>query len=660
MNRLPCFLMSFSFRPRLTMSLAAGILGMLPPAHGSSPAIPPAEQLLPADTFLVFSVPDSTGLAAVIAKSPQFQFWHDPAMKPSREKFTARWKEELLVPLERDLGVAMEDFAGLLRGQLTVALTREGWQAQGGKSPAFLLLLDAKDRKDQLTKLLADLRRKWVEGGKPIKTEKLRDVEFTIVPVTTNDVPRTLRPFFPRRQEVQELGREPRPRPASLGQLMVGQHESLLIVGTSSKAVEKVMARLTGGTLPPLAEEAAFEASRLAAFRGAPLFGWFHAASFFEVLSRMPKDEPNPLAPSPVPELSLLDLVMASGLPSLKTTALAVRDQNEGISLELHLGAPETSRQGVLRILSVEAKDATPPPFVPAEAVKFQRWRVDGPRAVATLEKMIRELSPSMINTWNYVLESGEAGAKLDDPAFDLRRDLVANLGDDLILYEKSPRGITPAELESPPSLLLIGSPNAEKLADSLRALLVLRYPDALRPEQREFLGRKVYHFRIQELPPGAMRPVTRRLSYAASGGYVAMSMDVATLEEYLRGAENPGKSLRDTIGLVEAAQMVGGQRTGMFYYENQSETMRVNFEAWRKGITASGSSEGMSSGYNPLSDSIPYTVPERSLSDWMDYTLLPGFDAVAKYFHFTVAAGSANVEGMTFKYFFPTPPPLK
>jgi len=647
---------------RAVRPVAAVLLAMAAHASGGQASVPPAERLLPADTLLVVSAPDCTKLRAIYEKSPQVQFWNDQAMKPFRDKFMAKLKDEFVVPLERDLGVKFEDYGGLLQGQLTLAITQDGWQGQAGQSPAFLLLLDAKEKRDQLTKTLADLRRKWVDAGKPIKTERIRDVEFSILPLTTNDVPKTLKPFFPQKQEIQELGRQPEKKPASLGELVIGQHESLLIVGTSARAVEKVVARLTGGALPPLADEAAFEANRLAVFRDAPLFGWFNAKAFFDVLARLPPQEPNPQAPSPVPELPLLKLVSASGLASLNTAAFAFRDLNEGTTFEIFLGAPEASRQGVLKILAAEAKDSNPPPFVPAEIVKFQRWRVDGQKAVATIEKMIKDLSPSMFNTWNFVLNSGEEGARLDDPNYNLRRDLVGNLGDDLISYEKAPRGSSAAEMNSPPSLLLIGSPNAEKLASALRGLLVIRWPDAMRPQEREFLGRKIFSFKIPGLETGgATRPVPRNLSYAASAGYVAISTDVATLEEYLRSSEGQNKALRETPGLVEASQKVGGQGTGLFSYENKAESMRLAFEALRKGVMASGSTtDSLTAGYAPLADSIPFSGPERTFRDWMDYSLLPGYDQVARFFHFTVFAGSANVDGITFKYFSPTPPQLR
>ena len=216
--------------------------------------------------------------------------------------------------------------------------------------------------------------------------------------------------------------------------------------------------------------------------------------------------------------------------------------------------------------------------------------------------------------------------------------------------------------MESPPSLLLIGSPNAEKLALALRGLLLIRWPEAMRPQEREFLGRKIFSFKIPGVPTsGTARPTPRDFSYAASGGYVAISTDVATLEEYLRSSEGPKKALRETPGLVEAAQKVGGQSTGQFSYENETESMRIAFEALRKGVTTTGTTtDSLGLGYNPVADSIPFAGPERTFRVWMDFSLLPAYEQVGKYFHFTVSASSANVDGITFKYFSPSPPQLK
>ena len=94
---------------------------------------------------------------------------------------------------------------------------------------------------------------------------------------------RSLSGIFPKRQPVSELGQET--PPAKPGELVIGQFESLLIVGNSIKAVEPIVAHLTGGCVPALNDNAVFAADKLAQFRDSPLYyGWFNAKTFFTVL----------------------------------------------------------------------------------------------------------------------------------------------------------------------------------------------------------------------------------------------------------------------------------------------------------------------------------------------------------------------------------------
>jgi hypothetical protein len=47
------------------------------------------------------------------------------------------------------------------------------------------------------------------------------------------------------------------------------------------------------------------------------------------------------------------------------------------------------------------------------------------------------------------------------------------------------------------------------------------------------------------------------------------------------------------------------------------------------------------------------------TLLAWADFSLLPDFDPVAKYFDLSVFAGNANADGLTLKVFTPRPPGL-
>jgi len=197
----------FRFTPqRPARIFSATLAAWLTLATPVRAAIPPAENLLPSDTLLLISVPDFSTLRAAGKQSPQWLFWNDPAMKPFHDKFMARWNEKLVAPLERDLGVKFSDFTNLPQGQLTLAVTQNGWTGGDGPAPGVLLLLDAKGRSDLLKTNLAVLRKKWADAGKPMHNETIRGISFSVVPLSSNDIPATLAGVFPRRQPVQELG----------------------------------------------------------------------------------------------------------------------------------------------------------------------------------------------------------------------------------------------------------------------------------------------------------------------------------------------------------------------------------------------------------------------------------------------------------------------
>ncbi len=297
---------------------------------------------------------------------------------------------------------------------------------------------------------------------------------------------------------------------------------------------------------------------------------------------------------------------------------------------------------------------------MPANTVNFERWRFDGPKTWTALEKILADLSPQSVEALGLIFETAQAKAREKEPGYDLKQALFGNLGDDLIVYEKPPRGQTPAEPGSPPSIALLGSPNPEQLAAAFQALLVI-LPSADAATEREFLGRKIRSvplpaslpLPLAESSAWAARPAS--LHYAASRDYVALSTDASLLEEYLRSNETQGKALREIPGLAEAAQKVTGPGTAFFGYENRLETTRAAFEAFR--ADPAPSTQGRAGSF--WLALLGMAAPQQSVRAWLDVSLLPPFARVGKYFHFAVSGASASVDGLTYKVFFPVPPAM-
>ncbi|MGA3163827.1 MAG: hypothetical protein ABSD77_06510 [Verrucomicrobiota bacterium] len=620
-----------------------------PPVHA---AIPPAENLLPSDTLLLISVPDFSTLRAAGRQSPQWLFWNDPAMKPFHDKFMARWNEKFIAPLEHDLGVKLSDFTNLPQGQLTFAVTQNGWTGGDDPVPGVLLLLDAKDKSDLLKTNLTSLRKKWTDTGRPMHNETIRGISFSVMPLSSNDIPAVLAGVFPKHRPAQEPGGKTKTPP--YGEIVVGQFESLLIVGSSMKAVEPVATRLTGGALPPLGDNPLFAADRLAQFRAAPLYyGWLNAKTLFDVLVHIPQPQPNPEAPSPTPQIPWDKVIGASGLTSLKTVSFSYRQSRDGALADFFISAPDTSREGIIKMITSVPKDANPPAFVPADAVKFWRWRVDGRKSWATLEKMLGNISPVALNSLNSFLDIANNAAQQQDPDFDVRKNIIGNLGDDWISYQKKAGGTTLADLNNAPSILIFAASNPDQTALAIKIaaknILALAGSRENQSQTRDFLGRKIYTIPLPSgRTPGTNAVTSYSLYCASSGGYVALTTDVSMIEEYLRSASSKTKPLRETTGLADATRHVGGAGNGLFGYENQRELMRVIF------TTLKNNPDTTLIGTGPLLGGLG-----KGIRDWLDFPLLPDYDRVSKYFYFTVCSGSVTTDGLSFEVFAPRPPQM-
>jgi hypothetical protein len=593
-------------------------------ALSSSAAVPAPEQLLPDDTLAVLAVPDFARVRAAQKQSAMALLWDDPAMKPFRDKLMNQLQKEVIDPIEKELGIKLADYADLAQGQVTAAITRNGWSGTVEPLPGLLVLMDARDRKDQLQKSLELARRKITDAGQKVRTEKIRGAEFMVVTIE----PETVKEALDAEGEATKI------------EVAVGQADSLLVVATNLKDADKVLARLAGGSAPCLADQSAFQGNATAMFREAFSYGWIHFAPLAEVINKFAREAAASAPPGAPPADKVVD---AFGLNGLKTLAFAARHSAEGDSAELLLGAPEAGRKGLFRLIATEAREASPPAFVPADAVTFNRWRLDGQKFWAALEALVNDIVPGGLQGATEMINEV---ARQKDPGFDLKKSLVANLGDDLVTYAKAPRGTTLEDLSAQPSILLVGSSRADQLVQALRALVNGAAANPMLPlggelKEREFLGRKIYSM---DLPAaGGSR---NSLMMAASGGYVAFGTDTALIEEFLRSADDKPRPLSETPGFKEAASKVGGTSTGLFGFQNDKESLRPIYETLR------ANNDLLSAMFGEVLE----LDGDGDLKNWLDFSLLPAFDRVAKYFGISVFAGSQTRDGYLMKVHTPMP----
>jgi hypothetical protein len=615
--------------------------------------VPPAEQLLPEDAFGVFTIPDWIKLCQAQVQSAQGQLWADVAMKPFRDNLSSNLQNDFLKPLEKQLGVSLDSYKELLQGQVTIAVLppKEGTS----EFASFLLMLDSKDKSDLLTAKLAEFKKKWTESGKEIRTEKIRDTEFSTIAFSKADVEAVLQKAFPS----GDADSAEKSESTEKIELRVGQFKSLLIIGQGEKAIEKVLARQSGGLVAPLADQISYQKSHALLFRDSLAHGWINIKPIYEKVLKLASQEEEGEEPPPgMPAMKLDKILPALGLASLESVAAKMSSTPEGTAFGFFASVPEARREGIFKLLTLEKKDAAPPAFVPADVTAFQRTRVDSQRAWDTLETTLGKIDPSLAGLVKLMLSSA---GKDQDPNFDLKKNLIGNLGDDFIQYQKAPKGATPAELSATRALVLVGSPNAPALVNAIRTITSLLPPpmSSAPLQEREFLGRKIYSLSMampaaepSEEDSAAAGVAQQTLSFTASGGYVAFSTDTPLLEEYLRSGENPPKPLRSVAGLMEATQKVGGMENGYFSYDNQAESLRMTLEALK--TDPEGFSKMLFFAFSRGNDD-----GQDTFNRFFNLKLLPSFDRISKYLGFAIASGTTTPDGFVVKAYGPRPPGL-
>ena len=250
---------------------------------GANAAVLPPEKLLPKDTVLVVTVPDFVAARGMLTNSPLGRLWQDPALKPFKDKFIDKFTSDVITPLERSLGVQLSDYLGLAQGQATFALLPVIQPDHPGEHFAKIFLLDTKDHASQLRTNLADIRQKWAAAGKPMKSQKIREVDFTTLVMSSDDLSWNKILAKPKSAD---SGDDTSPPSTNKMEITFGQADSLLLVSDSVEAIEKVLSRQTGGLVPALEENPAFQADFVARLHGAPFYAWVNVKAAVDILTK--------------------------------------------------------------------------------------------------------------------------------------------------------------------------------------------------------------------------------------------------------------------------------------------------------------------------------------------------------------------------------------
>lgn len=606
------------------------------------------ERLLPDHTLALLFADLRQIQQEVLPRTAYGRLWADPALEPFRQDTFATLRTKIFEPLKREFKIDVTEFGPLLKGPVAFAMvsTNEG---------SWVFLAETTDG-DALRTKLQILRSEWRREGKARAIERLLNEDFTVVAPGPDSVLMQLKEFLPRLLDYQELGRSERLSSSETPKLYVGQVASALVISGSSDTLEELLARAAGSAAPELSAEAGFQSCRVKLFMKSPLWFWVNARSIAAIYR--PPEIQKPPPPSPVDVVDDTTFMEVTGIRAVTAAGWAVRVEKDGVNARAWLQVAEADRKGFVRLLAGEPHESGVPSWVPADTMEFSRWRLNGQKTWANLERMMTVVSPEWTMTMQSILQVATDSGRAAEPGLDVKKALVENLGDDFMILRRKTQSIEAGVVKASAVLYLIGSPQPEALMQAVQRALLFMASET-EPQTREFLGRTIHTIPLPSIPlplgEVAVAPIGSKLHYAATSSYLALCTDASILEEFLRSPESRMRGLGEATGM---RQILSGALTpfsSSLSYESELPWASAVYASARTNSAAVAKAGPGSGTLNPLSVA-GLTDARKGWSDWFDCSALPPFRRVAKHFNFRLRTVSADGDGITIHWQWPVP----
>lgn len=610
------------------------------------------EKILPSETILMFTIPDIDKTIQLSKQSPQGKFWNDPSIQPAKEKFLAKWNADVVAPLEKELGIKFSDYSGIANGQMTFAVL---FTKVATNTPPInvgsVFLMESGVNKEKLEKSLADIIQKYSKGHNVV-TNKVRDLDFYELEINSEEVSKIIDKVIPNPSDGWETLDGPKPKPKNVQhKVSIGKVDSLFIASDSTNWIDKVVANKLGKSSTSLIDNQNFKKFYDSLQKDTTICAWANIEPIIQLATtKKPEEKKNQgQGGFDINAGKILNAIGLNGLKGIEMTGCMVP---EGGMFDLFMKIPANERSGLIKALIPEQKDTSIPPYVPSNVVSFIRYRLDLQKTWATIESELEKIDPKIPSVINLVLQTA---GKAKDPNFDWRKNIIGTMGDDLIIYSKNPPKATFENINNSANLFLLSSTNPEQLASSIKFLTLLS-PKPPEVKEREIAGKKVYYWENPKLVRNPDKKEPARFTFVSSvANYVAIANDLSILQEFLNYSDGKYVPLKNFQGLSDAIKIVGSENSGLLIFQNAKEQTRFQYTLLKNETDTIASLLAMT----PIGIRLGLGEDSKLLKQWIDPTLLPDFDKIAKYFGIAVSELNVEESGIRLKSFNPNPPGL-
>jgi len=607
------------------------------PAVVSAIELPKTAKLVPPETILQVDINNFNQLWAQFEKTNFYQLYKDPAMAPFIANFKTKWREKKQES-EREFVRMITDAGILPQGRVAVALVFD--EEAKDVNEQILVVAQWGDKIDKVKELANEIVRKAVEDGARRQTEDYRGVEITTI---EKDPPEALNYCF---------------------------IDDCLIASTSPNVLKFVIAQIRGAGSTTLADDRDYNAAGKAVDPSNP-----GRIDFYVNIKQIIKTE---LAQDTTG--SARAFIDNMGLNNVTSFGGSVEPAGGpgGSSFAKAILKIDGAKEGICKMLEVESVPVRMPRFIAGSASSVSVANLNIKKAFDELANILTRFSPQMASImYMPILPPGPQG----EPALQLKADIIDHLGSQIILAQSIDKpqpdsSGRPADKQPSPvtqSLIAVAIENRNAIEKSL-SLIHSKMIAPNNPEaRRELLGHTIYSVDLSGFFPGfGPGPRTPMQAPAGSGAPKAPLSAFTVTDTHLLFANQDaieqairtlGTSQAESIGsanwfnkaksnipsVVGLAGLQNNAVSGEYFWSTMREskdTDKADDEDKRNQIGI-----GVSSG-----SLLPQVMFSQGGDSLFDFSLLPEFDAVKKYFGLSAFYGISRPDGFFFEFKYLNP----
>jgi hypothetical protein len=629
-------------------------------------------KLIPAETILLMNIHDFSRLKSQFEKTNFYKFCKDPAMASFVDDFKTKWREKIR-KLDNELIRVIANADALPQGRVAVALIFNE-QTKDANEPPLLLITQWGRTIDKIKEAVDKMVKKVIEDGAHRKTEDYRGVGITTII----------------------------PRPStSLSYCFV---DDCLMGAISPDILKFVIAHIKGADSPTLADDADYTATvrTLGLGRGQSQGQIDLYVNIKQLVKTTIAEDATGKAKMFMGSLGL-DSVTSFGCSiSLGGAPTAGSEVSFGKAVLKVKG----EKKGICKMLDIESAAFRAPPFVPTSAYSVSFVNLNIKKAYNELGNILNSISPQLAAImYMPLLPPSPQG----EPPLQLKTDIVDHLGSQIIIAQSISEPPSGADKPGPrKSVIAVAMDNRSALEKSLSLLhskiLAANNPDA----RRQLLGHTIYLVDLSAMLPtpserpkrpmqalapsevstelqqkrwevstelqqkrwenflltGPVGPMAQKMpekaAFTVTDTHLIFAGESA-VEQVIRALSGTETVSVDSAQWFNRAKSTIPSVVGLASLQNDAasgEFFWSELRGLKKQTSKSKDKDSSTTVGVGVSSTSPFPqfIFSQTGSDLFDFSLLPEFDTVRKYFGLSAFYGLSRPDGFFFEFKYLNP----